>query len=87
MRCNGSRRGHAVAAQRVGIRHPIHQLLADGVEIRTSERPRAVRLDPLRLTIDWDRRNDALANSDGDSLRVARTVFDWPFLNQADRYR
>ncbi len=55
------------------------------VEIRTSERPRAVRLDPLRLTMDWDRRNDVLASSYGDSLRVARTVFDWPFLDQSSR--
>jgi hypothetical protein len=53
------------------------------VEIRTHERPTAVRLDPLRLTVDWDRRNDVLPNTSGDSLRVARTVFDWPFLDQS----
>jgi hypothetical protein len=55
------------------------------VEIRTRERPRAVRLDPLRLTVDWDRRNDVLPRSRGDSLQVARTVFDWPFLSQSSR--
>ncbi|HEY9425708.1 MAG TPA: M1 family metallopeptidase [Gemmatimonadaceae bacterium] len=55
------------------------------VEIRTRERPSAVRLDPLRLTVDWDRRNDVLPHSHGDSLRVARTVFDWPFLDQSSR--
>ncbi len=55
------------------------------VEIRTRERPRAVRLDPLRLTVDWDRRNDVLPRSRGDSMQVARTVFDWPFLNQSSR--
>jgi hypothetical protein len=55
------------------------------VEIHTRERPTAVRLDPLRLTVDWDRRNDVLRHTSGDSLRVARTVFDWPFLDQASR--
>ena len=53
------------------------------VEMRTRERPTAVRLDPLRVTVDWDRRNDVLSRSNADSLRVARTVFDWPFLDQA----
>jgi hypothetical protein len=53
------------------------------VEIRTRERPIAVRLDPQRLTIDWDRRNDVLAGSGAHSLRVSRTVFDWPFLDQS----
>ena len=57
------------------------------VEIRTRERPTAVRLDPLRLTMDWDRRNDVLPLSHGDSLGVTRTVFDWPFLDQSDRER
>jgi hypothetical protein len=55
------------------------------VEIRTRERPSAVRLDPLRLTHDWDRRNDVLPLSRGDSLRVVQTVFDWPFLDQSSR--
>ena len=57
------------------------------VEVRTSERPQAVRLDPLRLTEDWDRRNDFLSSSHSDSTRATRTVFDWPFLDQADRER
>ena len=57
------------------------------VEIRTRERPTAVRLDPLRVTEDWDRRNDVLPFSHGDSLSVTRTVFDWPFLDQSDRER
>lgn len=61
------------------------QLDDQWVEIRTRERPTAVRLDPLRLTVDWDRRNDVLPRSRGDSLRVARTVFDWPFLDQSSR--
>ena len=57
------------------------------VEIRTRERPTAVRLDPLRLTVDWDRRNDVLPRSRGDSLRVVQTVVDWPFLDQSSRER
>lgn len=57
------------------------------VEVRTSARPLAVRLDPLRLTEDWDRRNDVLALSRGDSLSTTRTVFDWPFLDQSERGR
>lgn len=57
------------------------------VEMRTAERPLAVRLDPLRLTEDWDRRNDVLPRAQGDSVSTTRTVFDWPFLHQADRER
>ena len=49
------------------------------VELRTRERPVEVKLDPEHLTVDWDRRNDALAPP------AVRTVLDWPFLDQSSR--
>ncbi|MGH7623783.1 MAG: hypothetical protein ACREOJ_00505, partial [Gemmatimonadaceae bacterium] len=49
------------------------------VELRTPERPVEVKLDPEHLTVDWDRRNDALTPP------AVRTVFDWPFLDQSAR--
>jgi hypothetical protein len=57
------------------------------VELRTTEKPVDVRVDPLHSTEDWDRRNnvhDGLAWFDG-----RRTIFvpDWPFLAQSDRDR
>ncbi|HEY9514980.1 MAG TPA: M1 family metallopeptidase [Gemmatimonadaceae bacterium] len=55
------------------------------VEVRTAERPRSVRLDPQRLTEDWDRRNDVLPFPSGREESVTRPVFDWPFLDKADR--
>ncbi|MDQ3997359.1 MAG: hypothetical protein M3303_10120, partial [Gemmatimonadota bacterium] len=53
-------------------------------EIVTAERPFEVRLDPHHTTVDWDRRNDVVGNS---IVGRARFVFDWPFLDQADRDR
>lgn len=50
------------------------------VEVRTPERPLEIRLDPDRVTEDWDRRNDVLTGS-------TRYVFDWPFLKQYERER
>ncbi|MDQ6887625.1 MAG: hypothetical protein M3068_10060, partial [Gemmatimonadota bacterium] len=50
------------------------------VEVRTAERPLEVRLDPDRVTEDWDRRNDVTTGS-------SRYVFDWPFLRQYERER
>ena len=56
------------------------------VEIRTPEQPLEVRLDPYRLTDDWDRRNDVqhqdFFRNDADTI-----VFDWPFLDQVHRER
>jgi len=51
------------------------------VRIRTTDEPIEVRLDPLHLTWDWDRRNDVWRR------RASRFAFDWPFLDQADRER
>jgi hypothetical protein len=53
------------------------------VEIRTSERPTDVKLDPLHLTEDYNRLNDAISGTPG----ATRTVFDWPFLKQEDGNR
>jgi hypothetical protein len=54
------------------------------VDVVTAERPLEVRLDPLHTTVDWDRRNDKATNA---IVGRARYVFDWPFLDQADRER
>jgi hypothetical protein len=57
------------------------------VEIRTTEKPLDVRIDPLHSTEDWDRRNDvsnAVGPLDG---RATMFVPDWPFLGQTDRDR
>ena len=54
------------------------------VEIVTAERPREVRLDPLKTTVDWDWRNNEVG---GAVLGRSRFVFDWPFLDQSDRER
>ena len=60
------------------------------IEVRTTAKPKAVRLDPLRTTEDWDRRND-VAGTFGSlwtkGEQVQRTVFDWPFLDQLSRDR
>ena len=58
-----------------------HDSLEQTLEIRTNETPLEVRIDPLRVTEDWDRRNDGWRASD------RRWVFDWPFLDQRDRDR
>lgn len=64
------------------------------IEVRTSEKPRAVRLDPLRTTEDWDRRNDVAPPTFADIFRnrpreenVTTTVLDLPFLDQSSRDR
>ena len=54
------------------------------VEVVTTARPQEVRLDPLHTTADWDWRNDKVGHA---LLGRARFVFDWPFLDQADRDR
>src|SRR6476661_8372132 len=59
------------------------------IEVRTTEKPKAVKLDPLRTTEDWDRRNDV--HPQGlfipSAERRVRNVLDWPFLDQFDRDR
>ena len=58
------------------------------IEVRTAEKPRAVRLDPLRTTEDWDRRNDVAPSwrlIERKAEHIQRTTFDWPFLDQVDR--
>jgi len=60
------------------------------IEVRTAEEPAAVRLDPLRTTEDWDRRNDVAPSVRSlwvSAEHVERTVFDWPFLDQLSRDR
>lgn len=54
------------------------------VEIVTSTRPREIRIDPLHVTADWDRRNDVWALP---IIGRNTVVFDWPFLEQNDRER
>jgi hypothetical protein len=58
------------------------------IEVRTAGKPEAVRLDPLRTTEDWNRRNDVrspLRSLFLSAERVQRNVFDWPFLDQVSR--
>lgn len=59
------------------------------IEVRTAEKPKAVKLDPLRTTEDWDRRNDVHPRGlwTPAAERRVRNVFDWPFLDQYDRDR
>ena len=60
------------------------------IEVRTAEKPRAVRLDPLRTTEDWDRRNDVAPSINPfrpAPEQMVRTTFDWPFLDQVSRDR
>jgi Peptidase family M1 domain len=54
------------------------------VQVTTAQRPLEVRLDPDHTTYDWDRRND-VAGPDLFGLSGAEPVFDWPFLDQANR--
>ena len=56
------------------------------IEVRTSEKPLAVRLDPLRTTEDWDRRNDVARRFFPPKEEgTARNTIDLPFLDQTDR--
>jgi hypothetical protein len=57
------------------------------VRITTSDEPLEVRLDPFHFSWDWNRRNDVERTRKYFSLHGARTNFDWPFLEQADRER
>lgn len=54
------------------------------VEILTPTRPREIRIDPLHVTADWDRRNDVWALP---IIGRNTVVPDWPFLEQDDRER
>ncbi len=58
------------------------------IEVRTSGKPRAVKLDPLRTTEDWDRRNDVVPSLNPfrpSEEQIVKTAFDWPFLDQLSR--
>ena len=55
------------------------------IRIRTAQEPLEVRLDPLHLSWDWDRRNDI--HRSANPFRAVRMGVDWPFLDQADRER
>jgi hypothetical protein len=84
------RRGEYLHPMPVGARTTAGWTIARGnasadrqvVEIVTAEQPLEVRLDPHHTTIDWDRRNDKV---DEPIVGRSRYVFDWPFLDQADR--
>ncbi|OYV74253.1 MAG: hypothetical protein B7Z72_00575, partial [Gemmatimonadetes bacterium 21-71-4] len=54
------------------------------VTIATSGRPLEVRLDPYHTTYDWDRRNDVVGSA-LFGLSGAEPVYDWPYLDQANR--
>lgn len=55
------------------------------VRITTTQEPLEVKLDPYHVTFDWDRRNDRRWGF--WSSGAVKHVFDWPFLDQADRDR
>jgi hypothetical protein len=57
------------------------------VRIRTAEQPLEVRIDPLHLSWDWNRRNDVQRSANPFRVAAARVNLDWPFLDQADRER
>jgi hypothetical protein len=86
------RRGDYSHAMPIGVRTADGWTIARGdptrdsesVEIITATQPLEVRLDPYRITADWDRRNDVLANRFLGDIEV---VFDWPFLAQTHRER
>jgi len=61
------------------------QLDRQTVSVTTDEKPIEVKLDPLHFSWDWDRRDDVYRPFKLFSLGGARTNFDWPFLDQADR--
>jgi hypothetical protein len=56
------------------------------IQIVTAQRPDEVRIDPFHVTWDWDRRNDKRSSA-LLGIKRPRAVFDWPFLQQADRER
>ena len=60
---------------------------AEVVRIHTTQEPLEVRLDPLHLSWDWNRRNDVRRSANPLRAAGARVNFDWPFLDQADRER
>jgi hypothetical protein len=86
------RRGDYAHAMPVGVRTARGWTIARGdpqrdaqtVEIVTDDRPEEIRLDPHRVTADWDNRNDVLASP---IVGPAEVVFDWPFLDQRHRDR
>jgi Peptidase family M1 domain len=54
------------------------------VTITTRDKPLEVRVDPWHTTYDWDRRDDVVGPR-LFGLSGAEPVFDWPFLDQANR--
>jgi len=63
------------------------QLDRETVRIVTPDEPLEVRLDPFHFSWDWDRRDDVTRHGGPFALHGARTNFDWPLLDQADRER
>ncbi|MFN2564523.1 MAG: M1 family metallopeptidase [Gemmatimonadaceae bacterium] len=86
------RRGDYQHPMPVGVRTSTGWTIARGnaladrqvVDVITAERPQEIRLDPFHTTVDWDRRNDKVADA---VVGRAKYMFDWPFLDQADRER
>jgi len=88
-----TRRGELRHPMPVGVRTAsgwtVQRLSATGddpqvVTVPTAQRPEEVRLDPFRVTWDWDRRNDAPEDM-LITLPDPKLTFNWPYLNQADR--
>ncbi len=57
------------------------------IRIRTTTEPLEVRVDPLHLSWDWDRRNDVRRSRNPLRAVGAAVNVDWPFLDQMDRAR
>ena len=58
---------------------------AQVVTITTNEAPIQVELDPNHVTWDWDWRNNHLSTF-LITVREPRITYNWPYLDQADRY-
>jgi len=86
------RRGDYVHPMPVGVRTASGWTIGRGdyskdvqtVEITTAGKPLEVRIDPYHTTYDWDRRDDVVGAS-VFGLSGAEPVFDWPFVDQANR--
>lgn len=57
------------------------------VTVRTRARPLQVRIDPFRFADDWYAPNDKPHVPGPPQVFAGRTVFDWPFLDQAHATR
>ena len=58
---------------------------AQDVRITTTAQPQRIELDPYHVTFDWDWRNN-INSSYLLSVREPKIVYNWPWLDQSDRY-